>query len=161
MTRLEPRSHPHRRDAVAGMITAIGGVVLFTTARGIGRLPGDTETVGPATFPTALSAILIAAGLVLCGNGLRGKHVDSRDEQEPPVPWRRLLLMVATFAGYCVAFIPVGFLIATGAYLALVTCLVDAVRWKRNLLFALGFSVVIYLTFTQLLAVELPAGVLG
>jgi putative tricarboxylic transport membrane protein len=169
---------PNYRDAIAGAITAIGGLVLFVAAQSIERTPGDKEVIGPAAFPTVLSAILIGAGLVLCLTGFRNKHdegiaaevlqdEDSRDvnelldTQEEPVPWHRLLLMIAVFAAYCVVMIPVGFLISTTAYLALVTCLVDVARWKRNVLFAIGFSVVVYFTFTQLLGVELPVGVLG
>jgi putative tricarboxylic transport membrane protein len=178
MTQPAGRRRSNYRDAIAGAVTAIGGLVLFVAAQGIERTPGDKEVIGPAAFPTVLSAILIGAGLVLCLNGFRNKHDegiaaeilqddDSRDvnelldTQEEPVPWRRLLLMIAAFAAYCVAMIPVGFLISTTAYLALVTCLVDVSKWKRNLMFAVGFSVIVYFTFTRLLAVELPAGVLG
>lgn len=172
------RQRPHHRDAIAGAVAAIGGLILLVTAKSIERLPDDKEIIGPAAFPTVLSVILIGAGLMLCVNGICNKHDegiaaeilqddDSRDvnelleAQESPVPWRRLLVMVAVFAGYCVALIPVGFLISTTAYLALVTCLVDVGRWKRNLLFAVGFSVVVYFSFTQLLGVELPAGMFG
>ena len=165
MTQPEVHLRPHRRDVLSGAIAAIGGLILFTAARRIERLPGDTETIGPATFPTALSVILVAAGVMLCVSGIRSTPDHSVEADElgdtPPVPWRRLLLMVVMFGAYCVAFISVGFLISTVAYLALVSCAVDAARWKRNLLFALGFSVVVYFTFTELLAVELPAGLLG
>lgn len=165
MIQPEAGLRPHRRDAVAGVVTAICGVVLFTAAQQIRWLPGDTEVISPATFPTVLSVILIGAGLALAINGLRCRRADAEDvEGDAPaesVPWRRLLLMVVAFAAYCVLFIPVGFLISTFAFLTLVTSAVDATRWKRNLLFALGFSAAVYLAFTQLLAVELPAGVFG
>jgi len=171
MTRPDTGLRPHRRDAVAGMVTAIGGTVLFTAAQQIERLPGDTEVIGPATFPTVLSVVLVGAGLALCLNGLRNRRAAGGDVsdgdatadggQDESVPWRRLLVMVVAFATYCVAFIPVGFLISTFAFLTLVASLVDAARWKRNVLFALGFSVAVYVTFTQLLVVELPAGVFG
>lgn len=178
MTQLAGRLSPHHRDAIAGAVVTIGGLVLLLTAQQIERLPGDKEVIGPAAFPTMLSAILVCAGLALCINGFRNKRdegiaaeimagEDSRDVnelldgQEAPVPWRRLLIMIVAFGAYCVVFIPVGFLLSTAAYLALVTCLVDAAKWKRNGLFAVGFSVVVYFTFTQLLSVELPAGVLG
>ena len=165
MTQPEVHLRPHRRDVLSGAIAAIGGLILFTAARRIERLPGDTETIGPATFPTALSAILVVAGLMLCVSGFRHTPDNPGEADEhgdtTPVPWRRLVLMVAMFAVYCVAFISVGFLLSTFAYLALVSCAVDAARWKRNVLFALGFSVVVYFTFTELLAVELPAGLLG
>lgn len=165
MTHPEVRRRPHRGDILAGAITAMGGLILFTAARQIERLPGDTETIGPATFPTALSAILVVAGVMLCASGFRKAPDSAGDvgelEDVPPVPWRRLLLMVTLFAAYCLAFIPVGFLISTFLYLAAVSCAVHAAKWKRNVLFALGFSAVVYLTFTQLLAVELPVGLLG
>jgi putative tricarboxylic transport membrane protein len=165
MTQPEAQLRRHRRDVFSGAITAVAGLILFTAARQIERLPGDTETIGPATFPTALSVILVVAGLLLCVSGFRTTPDTTVDVDElgdaPPVPWRRLLLMVVLFAVYCGAFIPVGFLISTFVYLALVSGVVDAARWKRNVLFALGFSVVVYFTFTQVLAVELPAGILG
>ncbi|MET0898477.1 MAG: tripartite tricarboxylate transporter TctB family protein [Mycobacterium sp.] len=165
MTQPDVHLRPHRRDVFSGAITAVGGLILFTAAQRIERLPGDTETIGPATFPTALSAILIGAGLMLCVSGFRKTPDPTVDGEalrdDPPVPPGRLLLMIVLFAGYCAAFIPVGFLLSTFAYLALVSGVVDAARWKRNVLFALGFSAVVYLTFTRLLAVELPAGILG
>jgi putative tricarboxylic transport membrane protein len=159
MTGPGSRLRAHRRDAVAGVATAVGGLLLFTAARGIESLPGDTETISPATFPTMLSVILMAAGLTLSVSGLRG--AERADSDDVPVPPRRLLLMVVSFAAYCVVFVPVGFLLSTTAYLALVSCLIDAARWKRNVLFAAGFSVLVYVLFTEVLAVELPAGVLG
>lgn len=178
MTETVTRPRPNYRDAITGAVTALGGVILMVTAQSIERLPDDKEAIGPAAFPTVLSVILIGSGLMLCLNGIRNKHDegiaaeilqddDSRDvndlldAQESPVPWRRLLLMIAVFAAYCVTLIPVGFLVSTAAFLAVVTCLVDVARWKRNLLFAVGFSVVVYFSFTQLLGVELPAGMLG
>ena len=165
MTGPEVRQRPHRNDVLSGAVATIGGLVLFASAREIERIPGDTETIGPATFPTALSAILVVAGLMLCVSGFRKAPDNTVEADEPgdtpPVPWRRLLLMVVLFAVYCAAFIPVGFLISTTLYLALVSCVVDAPRWKRNVVFALGFSAIVYLTFTRLLAVELPVGLLG
>lgn len=165
MIQPEVRLRPHRRDAVAGLVTTICGVVLFSAAQQIRRLPGDTEVISPATFPTVLGVILIGAGLALALNALRRRRIDGEDVDGDvlgeSVPWSRLLLMVVAFAAYCVLFIPVGFLISTFAFLTVVTSVVDAARWKRNLLFAMGFSIAVYLIFTQLLAVELPTGVFG
>lgn len=165
-------------DVVAGAVVATGGAILFLAAQRIERLPGDTEVIGPAAFPTVLSLVLVLAGLALLVSGLRSKPDDGitaeimqiddshdvnelLDPEEPSVPLQRLLLVVATFAAYCLILIPLGFLLATTAYLMVTTCLVDAAKWKRNLLFSVAFSAMVYVSFTQLLGVELPAGLFG
>lgn len=170
--------HRNLGDVSSGAVTVVVGLALLVSARTIHRLPGDTEAIGPAAFPTALALILVVAGLALAVNGLRGKSDegiaaeimqidDSRDvnnlidPDEPPVPVRRLLIMIALFATYCVALIPVGFLLGTAGYLAATTCVVHAQKWRRNVAFAVGFSAVVYFSFTRLLAVELPVGILG
>lgn len=170
--------HRNLKDVGAGAVTAVVGLALLVPARGIQRLPGDTEAIGPAVFPTVLALVLVGAGLALAVNGLRSRVDegiaaeimqidDSRDvnelidPDEPPVPVRRLATMVVLFAGYCLALIPVGFLLATAGYLAATTCVVHPQKWPRNVAFAVGFSAVVYFSFTRLLAVELPAGVLG
>lgn len=178
MTPSRLRGRVQRKDVVAGALITALGVVLLASARRIERLPSDTEVIGPSAFPTALSVLLVLAGLALTLSALRGAKDEGtgamvmQDEDceevaelvgpdEPPAPARRLLVMVTVFAAYCFLLIPVGFLISTAAYLAAVTCLVDSSKWKRNLLFAVGFSVIVYVAFTQLLAVELPPGLLG
>ena len=178
MTPPRRRRSVRRGDVVAGALVVTLGAVLLVAARGIERLPGDTEAIGPATFPTVLSLLLVLAGIALMISGLRGvtdegiaaallEDDDSEDvnelidPDEPPVPVLRLLVVVGAFAAYCFALIPLGFLLSTAGFLAGVTCLVDASKWKRNLLFAVGFSAVVYFAFTRLLAVELPAGLLG
>lgn len=160
MTR--PEARRNQRDVLAGAVTAVAGLILFTTARTITSLPGDTEVIGPATFPTISSVILVIAGLALCLNGFRGPGSGDGDGSigEAPLPWPRLVVMIGAFVGYCAAFLPLGFLISTTAYLASVSCVIDRTRWRRNLVFAVGFSAAVYLVFTRLLAVELPDGVL-
>ncbi|MDF2822801.1 MAG: hypothetical protein K0R68_209, partial [Mycobacterium sp.] len=144
MTR--PEARRNQRDVLAGAVTAVAGLILFTTARTITSLPGDTEVIGPATFPTISSVILVIAGLALCLNGFRGPGSGDGDGSigEAPLPWPRLVVMIG----------------ATTAYLASVSCVIDRTRWRRNLVFAVGFSAAVYLVFTRLLAVELPDGVL-
>lgn len=72
-----PDTRRNHRDALAGVVTAISGLVLFISARTITPLAGDDDAIGPATFPTALSAILVLAGSALCINGLRGRGGDA------------------------------------------------------------------------------------
>ncbi|KRE68852.1 hypothetical protein ASG79_22870 [Arthrobacter sp. Soil761] len=69
--------------------------------------------------------------------------------------------MVLLFVGYAVAFIPLGYVLSTAVFLGIVVTVIDPAKWKRNVLFAIGFSAIVYLGFTQLLGVPLPVGVLG
>ncbi len=167
-----------RADVVSGLVVAGAGVLLLVSARGIEEQVRPAPGVGPATLPTALSVLLIIAGLVLAVIGLRHRHgtgqaADGMRDGEPPgidqlvvgeeprVPWRRLAVMVALFVGYALIFVPLGYMLATALYLGVVVTVIDRAKWKRNLVFAVVFAVVVYYGFTELLSVQLPAGVLG
>lgn len=160
---------------IAGLVVAGAGLLLLVSARGIGHTGRTAPEVGAATLPTALSVLLIISGLVLAVIGLRNRHardvsVDAEPDdwtealvfpEEPPVPWRRLVVVVALFIGYALVFIPLGYMLATALYLSVMVTVIDRARWKRNLVFAVVFAVVVYYGFTELLSVQLPAGVLG
>jgi putative tricarboxylic transport membrane protein len=80
---------------------------------------------------------------------------------DPPVPWRRLAVVVALFIGYALVFIPLGYIVSTTLYLGVMVTVIDPARWRRNAIFAVVFAVVVYFGFTELLSVQLPTGVLG
>lgn len=65
------------------------------------------------------------------------------------------------FAAYLIAFIPLGFLIATTLFLFGMTTLYAPKRWLRNALFAVVFAVTLYFAFKSGLGVFLPPGLLG
>ncbi len=163
---------------IAGLVVAGAGALLLVSARGIEQPSGRVPDVGAATLPTALSVLLVISGLVLAVMGMRHRHVPEVDvdaapddwadnvealvfPEEPPVPWRRLAVVVALFIGYALVFIPLGYIAATTLYLSVMVTVIDRPRWKRNLIFAVVFAIVVYYGFTELLNVQLPAGVLG
>jgi putative tricarboxylic transport membrane protein len=164
-----------RSDVVSGLVVAGAGVVLLVGARGIEDAVRPAAGVGPATLPTALSVLLIIAGLLLAVIGWRGQDrgaevrrdgvAETVDELvhhgEPDVPWRRLVVVVALFIGYALVFVPLGYMLSTALYLGVMVTVIDRARWKRNLIFAVAFAVIVYFGFTELLGVQLPAGVLG
>ncbi|WP_193241862.1 tripartite tricarboxylate transporter TctB family protein [Streptomyces phaeolivaceus] len=135
--------------ALSGLVLAGRGVLGRRRTR---RLAGQERTAGGGTGADTAAGNIRQSG-------------DSTDETvesgQPPVPWRRLALMIALFAAYVLAFIPLGQPIATTAYLLATSTLIERERWLRNGCFAVVLSVAVHLTFTRLLGVELPAGLLG
>lgn len=169
-------AHPGRADLFCALGVVVGGTLLLVDALGIDNTAGAKTGIGPATVPLALATLLIVSGVALAITGIRaGKRShapqsNSRAEQdveallkesEPPVPLKKLLIMILLFIGYAVAFIPLGYLLSTAIFIGIVVTVIDRAKWKRNILFAVGFAVVVYLSFTQLLGVQLPAGLLG
>lgn len=167
-----------RGDVISGLVVAAAGVLLLVMAMNIGDPVRPAPGVGPATLPKALSVLLILSGLALVVVGLRHRPVmgieadllsygdaEAVDElifpEEPPVPLRKLAVVVALFIGYALIFIPLGYMLSTALYLGVIVTLIDPEKWKRNLVFAVVFAVVVYYAFTELLSVQLPAGVLG
>jgi putative tricarboxylic transport membrane protein len=166
-----------RSDVSSGLVVAVVGAVLLVFALHI-ETTGKDLGIGPRTLPVALSVMLIVSGLLLVGLGLRRVRVmgierelmhygDAEDlgelvlPDEPPVPPRRLVVVVAMFIGYALIFIPLGYMVSTALYLAAMVTVIDRARWKRNLVFAVLFAVIVYYAFTRLLAVQLPVGILG
>ncbi|RBP64991.1 tripartite tricarboxylate transporter TctB family protein [Brevibacterium sanguinis] len=74
---------------------------------------------------------------------------------------RRVVLQFALFFAYLAILIPVGFLLATAAFLMALTSIYAPDRWLRNLIFSVLFSAVVYFAFVYGLAVYLPVGILG
>lgn len=170
-----PRSG--RSDVIAGLLVTAVGVLLLVSALGIGDPVRPAPGIGPATLPILLSGMLVLSGLALAGLGLRRRPVAGFEAEllgpgdtdalegllyeEQPVPWRPLMVHVGLFVGYALIFIPLGYMLATALYLGATVSVIDRTKWKRNVAFAVLFAVIVYYSFTELLMVQLPAGILG
>lgn len=173
----QPTDHG-RRDVLAGVVVACAGAVLLVGALLIPEPQRSSPGLGPQMLPLLVSALLVLSGLVLAFQGRRGRESagieddilapvlaerveDLIDPDEPAVPLRPLAVVVALFAGYVVVFIPLGFLLSTSLFLFAVTTFVHPAKWLRNAVYAVVFSVAVYLLFTEVLLVSLPAGLVG
>jgi putative tricarboxylic transport membrane protein len=82
--------------------------------------------------------------------------------ETPPEPAaRKVVFQFALFFVYLAILIPVGFLLSTAAFLMGLTSIYSPQKWIRNLIFSIGFALVVYLAFVYGLAVYLPVGILG
>jgi putative tricarboxylic transport membrane protein len=149
------------KDAMAGAIVAAAGGGLFLAALSFTSPSAQAEAVGPRFFPLVASAVLAVGGLGLVLTSLRAKDARATGADEETAPLRRLVVVVVMFAGFLVLFEPVGFLISTTLFMTVMTSYVRLDRWKSNAIVGILTSLVIYFSFTRLLGVGLPVGVLG
>lgn len=150
------------RDVHAGLVAAALGAVLLVGAFDIRGDPSRASVIGPAVFPITISAAILACALGLVVRGLvtspGAPATPSGAEQPPQLSRQKVLVSFALFAAYIVAFIPAGFLVSTILFLTVLPTYIERGKVVRNTVFAVVFSVLVYLLFNQVLGVQLPPG---
>ncbi|MEI2417397.1 tripartite tricarboxylate transporter TctB family protein [Orrella sp. JC864] len=151
------------RDFALGLAFAILGAAIIAIAK-------DFPTVGNLEYGASLFPVITGSGMLACGALLAARNALPALRAlrgAGAAPLRPHLGRLARLALPCVLVVlyiygnerigsaPAMFL------LMLVLFRAGAVRWRVALPVSLGAAVVIYLAFTRLLAVPLPAGLLG
>ena len=138
-----------------------GGLLAFCAAAGWRTLYvksgfGGTAA-GPAFVPWLMIALiaLLAVGLIL-----RALFREAGMSTGIAMPNRQTLAAMGAFAllmvGYAAAFVPVGYLPATGVAFVLGLLLLGERNWLIVILFPIAMTGAVYLGFTRLLSVWLP-----
>jgi putative tricarboxylic transport membrane protein len=159
-------------DWVLAVFVVTGAMIYLRAAMNLERLQvGDV--LGPQVFPVIVAICMLCSGLLLAWETWR-KQVNP-DSSAPPAPkpgdgaaraaadGRRHLVLVAMAAWtalYYVAFEPVGYMLSTVIYLSALLFYFHRVNPLVNLGYALAFTAVAYLLFTNFLQVVLPSGIL-
>lgn len=153
--------------ALAGVITVLG-LVLFVMSQNI-ALGQIQDPIGPRGVPTAIAVFFIVAGSTLVVRRLRGMAggapimVESEgtlDEPGHPASARRAFAIIAVCAMYLLLLPVLGFLLVTPVMLGAIMWLLGVRPGVLLVAVAVGYTLIVYVTFTQLLSVELPDGVL-
>ena len=174
-----------RTDLITGGAIAVIGAVYYIATFSIQE---TANIVTPRTFPAIVGIALIVLGLFLAGQAVyrarkaalaeagpgsgavasAGESAASDETaggpspEAPPEPAaRKVVFQFALFFVYLAILIPVGFLLSTVAFLMGVTSIYSPQKWIRNLIFSIGFALVVYVAFVYGLAVYLPVGILG
>ena len=149
-------------DALTGAgLAALGGVVLWHI-QGYPAMPG--QKFGPAWFPGVIAAGLIVCGALLAARSLRAHAVRSMPWFEIPVWTRRarpLAGVISVIAGllfYFLAADALGFY-PTALLILVVWMRVLGASWRITLPVAVIATLVIHLSFYQLLRIPLPWGI--
>lgn len=135
--------------------------VLFVLSAGylavaflISEPAGQYAAIGPRAFPVA-----IGIGLVVCSLwiGLTG---NGRGEL-PPIDWRVAAMSALVFLAYTSLLEPVGYVLATVAFITTESRLLGSRAWRRDLIVSMFITVSIYAVFNLILGIRLPAGLIG
>jgi putative tricarboxylic transport membrane protein len=156
-----------REIAIAFFLAALGSIVIALS----GNIESGvyTDALGPRVFPSALGAGIAVCGLLLGvaalfrwqpePAGLLSDTGGAEVERGPFSPTRLLGAVFAT-ALYVVAFEPVGYLIATPLYAAVVILIHGGAPWRTVIVAPVVITVILYVTFRFALRIPVPSGIL-
>ena len=132
--------------------------------------PDIPQQMGPHVWPILVLVLLIACAILLFFQTLSEKRKSSPSPglgvtEERGEKWYRKpevsgALTVLGLVLYGVFLEPVGFIICTSLLAIYQARVLERGRWVRNIVSSVIFSVAIYFTFSKLLMVRLPPGLL-
>ncbi|KRF08934.1 hypothetical protein ASH00_04455 [Arthrobacter sp. Soil782] len=146
----------------AGMIVGVG-VVGFIAGAQI-PIPPSAGVVGPRVFPFIVSGIMVAIGIGLVIQLLRG-HTGAAEEGEDIDPnvktdWLTVGKLVGFLAIHIALIVPLGWPVAAAVLFFGAAWSLGAKPWWRNAIIAVVLALILQFVFAGLLGVSLPAGFL-
>ena len=147
-------------DALIGALLLAFATAMFLYARTLPAIPG--QEYGAAVFPMLVAAGLGGCGVLLVASGLRHWHgaVAWNDWALTHHAWAKLAAVFALILAYVLASQVIGF-VPMSVILLLTFIIMMGVRWWIAILVALAATLLIQQTFSGLLRVPLPLGLLG
>ncbi|MGM0929981.1 MAG: tripartite tricarboxylate transporter TctB family protein [Actinomycetota bacterium] len=147
-------------DIIAGAVVGGVGVAYTIVALQTPQASSSASVIGPAVFPTLLGVLLALGGAAVAIGGWRLRPAEAKTEPAQS-GGLRLWVTIAIFGAYVLAFIPVGYLLSTVAFLMGLATYFSPAKWKSNLIFAISFPLIVFVLFEYLLRVPLPQGLLA
>ena len=148
----------NKRDVNAGVfLTVIGILVVIWSIR---LQLGTLTKPQPGFFPFITGLGIVALSLVLLIKGWLGR-VKAAPQPQSGGKWKRQSLMAASLAVYVLIMVPMGYIPSTIFIVAATLRIHGVTSWRVINLTSLILPVTLYFLFTQLLGVELPAGILS
>ena len=140
------------RVFAAAALAASGGYL--AAGLSITAPAGGYDLVGPRTFPLAIGAGLAAsAAWIACRPG--GPAAGA------PMDWRAAAVAALVFLAYLACLGPLGYPLATTAFIVAESRALGSRAWRRDLAAAAVIAAAAYLGFRLLLGIRLPAGPFG
>jgi len=164
-----PDDNASKSSRISGgdLLVALGvlglGAFFLRGATIIKVLPSYAR-VGPRFFPFSVALALLACGAVLAFMALRGQRglpEDTEDaDAEADTDWRVLAIIGAALVLDLLLIKQAGFVLSSTVLFWGVAIGFGDRRPVRTILIGFALSLVVYLAFTKLLGLTLPAGIL-
>jgi putative tricarboxylic transport membrane protein len=157
------RPVPWGEAVVSLALLGIGVVVLFD---GLHQAESTSASgVGAGFMPKVVGVLLVGLSVALMVQVARGR-LGEADESEGDVDvrhtrWVPLAVCVAAVFVFIAAVEPLGYIIVSSIVFWLTAWALGARHVVRTAVIAVALSLVVYLAFTRLLDIPLPAGFLG
>ena len=127
-------------------------------------VPPGSGSVGPQVFPTIIGIFILLISIFLSFEVLRGNYGQPEGtefgEIKAQTDYKTLGMVSGSILTYPFLIESAGFVFASTLVFFGVGYAYGARKIIKNLLIAILFALVVYLTFTKLLNVNLPAGIL-
>ena len=151
----EPAVLPHRPDravlAVGVGVVALGAVVGWEAWRVSGRLV--RYGISPYVVPALVAVVLVGLGIGILVAGLRGTFPERDKDEIGPILW-----IVAGVVAQLLLLRTAGFSVATGLLFAATARSMGRGPLWLTIPVGVAISLAIWVIFTQLLSLSLPAG---
>ena len=144
-----------------GSLFLLGSLVFWDTWRT--ELPAFNLTVSPKVFPYAIASLLMLLSALLFINVLRGdiatpEGLEAGDKIEK-TDFKTFGIVLGSILSFLLLIERAGFIIAASITFFGITVAFDNKKHARAAVFGTIFITVIYISFTRLLHVQLPAGI--
>ncbi|RPJ26024.1 MAG: tripartite tricarboxylate transporter TctB family protein [Chloroflexi bacterium] len=142
-------------------VISLGGIILTQVSQ-IGTGAGFI-VVGPRIFPTVVGVGFVVLGLLFL---LRTTVLLDRDlvaevtTEEATTEWSTTILALLSLVAYASLLHPLGYTLATALFFPVAGRILGSSRLRRDIIIGLALGFAIYLIFTRVLGVRLPAGLL-
>ena len=143
------------------VVIAVGALVFYESLQI--RSPAGFSPVGPRFVPLVVAIGLAALGAAFLFRTTLQPDTDLAErceEQERATFWPTVGLVAATLVVYAFALGVLGYLVATAILVPVAARILGSDRPIRDVIVGIGLAGVVYVGFTELLGVRLPAGVL-
>lgn len=148
---------------LAGLFVLFLGGLTLTQVSKIGTGAGFI-VIGPRIFPTIVGVGLLGLGIFLL---LRSTVLPDEDfiaevaVESASTHWPTTLLAMLSLVVYALLLAPLGYALATGLFFPAAARILGSKHLLRDIFVGLVLGFTIYLVFTKVLGVRLPAGLLA
>ena len=143
---------PDRAGLVIAVLLAVLAAVIFYETRAM-KVTALYARVGPTTFPYVIATVLAVLAVGTALSVLRGGFPQREPERLAPILW-----IVGGLALQLLLLKPAGFSIATGCLFALTARGFGRGPLWLTIPIGIVFSLAVWLIFSRLLMLSLPAG---